>query len=242
MKPKKIPLPVDLHVGQRVRSARIEIGMSQERLGEALALTFQQVQKYEKGTNRIGSSRLMQIATALRKPVAWFYEGAPGGTGGPVPKGPDIRGEFFAVPRALDLARAFVLLDAKKQTLVIHLVRALAEQPRSGGRGSVMKYTPHPTDDSLVIGDNGRVYVATRLPESGWQFAEAWDILDTLPPDAIPDVWRLFLCGLIAGRLSVTVEATRAAFPQNVQGGYTAPPGGSRPAPPMTGSGVKKAH
>ena len=122
MKPKKIPLPVDLHVGQRVRSARIEIGMSQERLGEALALTFQQVQKYEKGTNRIGSSRLMQIATALRKP---------GGTGGPVPKGPDIRGEFFAVPRALDLARAFVLLDIKKQTLVIHLVRALAEQPEA---------------------------------------------------------------------------------------------------------------
>ena len=91
-----------------------------------------------------------------------------------------------------------------------------------------MKYTPHPTDDSLVIGDNGRIYAATRLPESGWQFAEAWDILDTLPPDAIADVWRLFLCGLIAGRLSATVEATRAAFPQNVQGGYTAPSGRAR--------------
>ena len=54
------------------------------------------MQKYEKGTNRIGSSRLMQIAAALRKPIGMFYEGAPGGTGGAVAKGADIRGEFFA--------------------------------------------------------------------------------------------------------------------------------------------------
>jgi hypothetical protein len=64
-----------------------------------------------------------------------------------------------------------------------------------------MKYRPHPIDDSLVIGDNGRIYAATRLPESHWSTAEAWAILDMLPPDAIKDELRLFLAGVIAGRL-----------------------------------------
>ena len=66
---KKIPNPVDVHVGSRVRMRRILIGMSQEKLGDALRLTFQQVQKYEKGTNRIGASRLQHISTILGVPV-----------------------------------------------------------------------------------------------------------------------------------------------------------------------------
>jgi transcriptional regulator with XRE-family HTH domain len=74
---KKAPNPIDKHVGSRVRMQRMLIGMSQEKLGDALGLTFQQVQKYEKGTNRIGASRLHEIGRILGVPVEFFYEGAP---------------------------------------------------------------------------------------------------------------------------------------------------------------------
>ncbi len=74
---KKVPNPVDKHVGSRVRMRRQMLAMSQAQLGDALGLTFQQVQKYEKGTNRIGASRLQQISDILRVPVAFFFEGAP---------------------------------------------------------------------------------------------------------------------------------------------------------------------
>jgi transcriptional regulator with XRE-family HTH domain len=77
--PAKPPNPVDVHVGGRVRMRRIEIDMSQEILGQHLGLSFQQIQKYEKGMNRIGASRLQQIATLLGVPVGYFFEGAPGG-------------------------------------------------------------------------------------------------------------------------------------------------------------------
>src|ERR1041385_2209636 len=75
---KKAPNPIDKHVGGRVRMRRMMLGMGQEKLGDALHLTFQQVQKYEKGTNRIGASRLQQISHILQVPVAFFFEGAPG--------------------------------------------------------------------------------------------------------------------------------------------------------------------
>src|SRR5205085_12524775 len=74
---KKAPNPIDKHVGSRVRMRRMMLGMSQEKLGGALHLTFQQVQKYEKGTNRIGASRLQQISHILQVPVSFFFEGAP---------------------------------------------------------------------------------------------------------------------------------------------------------------------
>ena len=74
---KKAPNPIDKHVGSRVRMRRMMLSMSQEKLGNALSLTFQQVQKYEKGTNRIGASRLQQIAQILQVPVSFFFEGAP---------------------------------------------------------------------------------------------------------------------------------------------------------------------
>jgi len=76
--PKKAPNPVDRHVGSRVRLRRKMLAMSQEKLGRALGLTFQQVQKYEKGANRIGGSRLQQISQILQVPVAFFFEDAPG--------------------------------------------------------------------------------------------------------------------------------------------------------------------
>lgn len=74
---KKIARPVDSHVGAKVRLRRLELGMTQENLADAIGLTFQQVQKYEKGVNRIGSSRMMQIASALNVSPEYFFEGAP---------------------------------------------------------------------------------------------------------------------------------------------------------------------
>ncbi len=71
----KQPQPVDCHVGSRVRMQRILSGLSQEKLGDALGITFQQIQKYEKGTKRIGASRLHHIAQVLEVPVAFFYDG-----------------------------------------------------------------------------------------------------------------------------------------------------------------------
>src|ERR1700676_3792628 len=74
---KKAPNPIDKHVGSRVRMRRMMLGMSQEKLGDALGLTFQQVQKYEKGSNRIGASRLQQISLILQVPISFSFEGAP---------------------------------------------------------------------------------------------------------------------------------------------------------------------
>ncbi len=79
------PHPVDLHVGRRLKLRRSLKGMSQERLGELLGLTFQQVQKYERGANRIGSSRLFEIAKVLDAPVEWFFAGAEAPPRLPVP-------------------------------------------------------------------------------------------------------------------------------------------------------------
>src|SRR6202521_1171939 len=77
MMAKKAPNPTDKHVGARVRMRRMMLSMSQEKLGDALDLTFQQVQKYEKGANRIGASRLQQIAHILQVPVSFFFDGLP---------------------------------------------------------------------------------------------------------------------------------------------------------------------
>ncbi len=78
MASKKQPNPIDIHVGSRVRLRRMMLGMSQEKLGEHLGITFQQIQKYEKGTNRIGASRLQHIARVMNVPVSFFFEDAPG--------------------------------------------------------------------------------------------------------------------------------------------------------------------
>src|SRR5271169_6020089 len=75
----KLPNPIDMHVGARVRMRRLLVGMSQTKLGQALDVTFQQVQKYEKGVNRIGASRLQQLARVLEVPPSFFFDGAPAG-------------------------------------------------------------------------------------------------------------------------------------------------------------------
>ena len=130
---KKAPNPIDKHVGSRVRMRRMMLGMSQEKLGDALGLTFQQVQKYEKGTNRIGASRLQQISQILKVPVAFFFEGAPHLAGGPIPEGiehapsPAYVSDFLATSDGLSLTKAFMRIpDAKLRRRIVDLVQQIA--------------------------------------------------------------------------------------------------------------------
>jgi transcriptional regulator with XRE-family HTH domain len=128
----KKPNPVDAHVGSRVRLRRMLIGMSQERLGESMGLTFQQVQKYEKGVNRIGASRLFQIARVLDVPIQFFFEEAPHIDGNAVqgmaePDSETFILEFLNSREGLELNRAFVkIADPKVRKSVVDLVRALS--------------------------------------------------------------------------------------------------------------------
>ena len=128
----KKPNPVDAHVGSRVRLRRMLLGMSQERLGESMGLTFQQVQKYEKGVNRIGASRLFQISKILDVPVQFFFEEAPYiGEAGSARGMAEANSETFILEflnsrEGLELNRAFVKIgDPKVRKSVVDLVRAL---------------------------------------------------------------------------------------------------------------------
>src|ERR1700760_3491829 len=107
----KAPNPTDRHVGSRVRMRRMMLSMSQEKLGDALELTFQQVQKYEKGTNRIGASRLQQISHILQFPVVFFLEGAPtlqiNSDGRKEAPPPAYVSDFLATSEGLALTKAF---------------------------------------------------------------------------------------------------------------------------------------
>lgn len=125
--PKKIPAPTDKHVGSRVRMRRLMQGMSQTDLGNALDLTFQQVQKYEKGTNRIGASRLQHIAQILKVPVAFFFEGGPGYKGGDAL--PSYVSEFMSSKDGLALAEAFgKISNDKVRRSIVNLVEHIAEE------------------------------------------------------------------------------------------------------------------
>jgi transcriptional regulator with XRE-family HTH domain len=125
--------PIDAHVGSRVRLRRMLLGMSQERLAEQLGLTFQQVQKYEKGINRIGASRLYELAQLLNVGVDFFYEDAPVGDahhaapGFADPSGENYIVDFLNSREGLELNRAFTrITDPKVRRAVIELVRSLA--------------------------------------------------------------------------------------------------------------------
>lgn len=128
---KKGPNPVDIHVGSRVRLRRNMIGMSQEKLGDSLGITFQQVQKYEKGTNRIGASRLQAIARILEVPVSFFFEDAPGGEsdgkeGFSENSQTRFVVDFLNSSEGLQLNRAFVKIsDPQVRRRVVDLVKAL---------------------------------------------------------------------------------------------------------------------
>jgi transcriptional regulator with XRE-family HTH domain len=130
---KKAPNPVDKHVGSRVRMRRMMLGMSQEKLGNALGLTFQQVQKYEKGTNRIGASRLQQISNTLQVPVSFFFDGAPNVQVGTRVEGmgeapsPAYISDFLATSDGLALTKAFMRIpDSKLRRRIVDLVEQIA--------------------------------------------------------------------------------------------------------------------
>ena len=128
---KKSPNPVDIHVGGRVRLRRMLVGLSQEKLGVSMGLTFQQIQKYEKGVNRIGASRLFRLSEVLDVPVQFFFDGMPkiGGSiasGMAEPKQEAFLYEFLNTRDGLELNRAFVkVTDASVRKSVIELVRSL---------------------------------------------------------------------------------------------------------------------
>jgi transcriptional regulator with XRE-family HTH domain len=134
---KKNPNPIDVHVGSRVRMRRMLVGLSQEKLGERLGLTFQQVQKYEKGSNRVSASRLYQMAQILNVPVQFFFEDLP-----ELAKGEFATREGFAESaqetiimdfinssEGLQLNKAFAeISDASVRRKVVELVKAIAGQ------------------------------------------------------------------------------------------------------------------
>lgn len=129
---KKNPNPIDVHVGSRLRLRRMLLGMSQERLGDSMGLTFQQVQKYEKGVNRIGASRLFHVSKILEVPVSFFFEDAPyNEESGAVPGMAEPQSEAFILEflntrEGLELNRSFSRIrDAKVRKSIVELVRAL---------------------------------------------------------------------------------------------------------------------
>lgn len=119
------PHPVDRHVGLRIRMRRKEMGVSQERLAEALKITFQQVQKYERGANRVSASKLWEIAGALRTPVSYFYDGLEGQNGG---GGQTSAQAFMSSSEGLELLSAFPrIAEASIRRKLVELVRVVAE-------------------------------------------------------------------------------------------------------------------
>ena len=133
MENKKKPNPIDIHVGSRIRLRRTMLGMSQEKLGESLGITFQQIQKYEKDTNRVGASRLQNISNILNVPVAFFFEDAPGEMNHGVDGMAEAASsnyvvDFLSSAEGLQLNRAFVkIADPKVRRRIVDLVKVLAD-------------------------------------------------------------------------------------------------------------------
>jgi transcriptional regulator with XRE-family HTH domain len=136
---KKAQNPVDRHVGGRVRMRRMMLGMSQEKLGEALGLTFQLVQKYEKGANWIGAGRLHEISGILQVPISFFFEGAPNMNidahsdalkGPPLP---DFVSDFLATSEGLALTKAFTQIKRPRlRRRIVDLVEEIAGTEATG--------------------------------------------------------------------------------------------------------------
>lgn len=123
----KSPDPIDIHVGQRVRARRKMLGLSQTQLGKELGVTFQQVQKYERGTNRIGSSRLFRMSTTLDVPVAYFFEGAETKLPGYNDEMGALDGDAFERQETKELVEAYYrIADPRIRKKVLGLARLLA--------------------------------------------------------------------------------------------------------------------
>ena len=141
------PSVVDTHVGARVRLRRTLLGMSQEKLGNAIGLTFQQIQKYERGANRIGASRLFDIARVLDVPIQFFFEGVPTGPQDVAVYRPlDGNGEISEAPaehdpmarrETLELVRAYYRIpDANLRRRLFEFAKALGSVSPASGNGA----------------------------------------------------------------------------------------------------------
>ena len=141
MASKGFPNPIDVHVGSRIRLRRTLLGMSQERLAEAIGLTFQQVQKYERGANRVGSSRLFDLSRVLDVTVAYFFEDmAPGVQektpsklmGLTHPPAPDYEPDPMAKRETLELVRAYYTIgDPAVRKRIFELTKSIAKSYRA---------------------------------------------------------------------------------------------------------------
>lgn len=135
-KPKKVT-SVDSAIGARIRMRRLELKMSQDSLAQYLGVTFQQVQKYEKGANRVGASRLTQIAEVLGVPIPTLFDGAPAPSHAPAPPEQSPR-YLLAKPHSLRLLQGFDRIDNDATRLaVLHLVESLVPAKREGARRRV---------------------------------------------------------------------------------------------------------
>lgn len=125
---KTSPHPVDLHVGQRIRLRRKLAGASQSQVADALGLTFQQLQKYERGTNRISASKLQALALHLQTPISWFFEGLedPAAQSDAVDRRQTAMDAFLASREGVELALAFPRVRPAQRSQILALVRSLA--------------------------------------------------------------------------------------------------------------------
>jgi len=129
--PERSPNPIDVHVGLQVRLRRKELKISQEKLAEALGLTFQQVQKYERGANRISASKLYEIARALHVPIGWFFEGLSDPTGEAGPAGGEIpfAHSFLTTQEGIALANLFPKVTRRRvRRRLVDLIKAMVEE------------------------------------------------------------------------------------------------------------------
>lgn len=124
------PDPIDVHVGGRIRLRRTLLGQSQNQLGEVLGLTFQQVQKYERGTNRVSASTLHRLANALDVPVSFFFDNLPDGVERPFP----VTGDDILLRReSLELLRSYYAISDAVRRRIYDLVKATAKSPSGDG-------------------------------------------------------------------------------------------------------------
>ena len=145
---RKSPKAADVYVGQRIKLRRMTINMSQEALADKTDISFQQIQKYEKGTNRISASRLVEISSLLGVPVEWFFEGLPGYDPNQTPMTAPIL-SFVSTHEGIRIANAFEAIhDPRRQMSIVQLIEAIADSDsedgsngRSGERGTHERFT-----------------------------------------------------------------------------------------------------
>lgn len=127
-KRNKGPDPIDQHVGTRLRMRRLMLDMSQSDLAQGVGLTFQQIQKYEKGTNRISSSRLQEFSNILKTEISFFFEGSPNEATGEAGIPANVS-DFFATPDGLSLAKSFMKIKSPKMRReLVGLIETLASK------------------------------------------------------------------------------------------------------------------